>query len=125
MNAPFRSAEPQVGRADALDPATLAELRDLGADEYQALVRVFRDEAATRVESLRADAERGDARALASDAHSLKGSSASFGATGLAGLCSAVETALGEGDAHGVQRLLQEVAAEHERVRAALTNELA
>ena len=101
----------------------LAGLRELGAKEFQDLVTLFFEEGATRVAGLRATGENGDTGSLARVAHNLKGSSSTFGAAGLPDLCAQLESATSSGDRAEVPRLIDEVGAEFDRVRAALTEE--
>jgi HPt (histidine-containing phosphotransfer) domain-containing protein len=109
---------------NTLDPTTLAGLRDLGREEYHALIRLFLDEATACVAGLRAPRDNSDAQSLARGAHTLKGSSAAFGAMGLADLCAQIETAVFTGGGTGTESLLRELPLEFDRVRAALETEL-
>jgi histidine phosphotransfer protein HptB len=107
-----------------IDQATLAPLRGLGPKDFRELVRMFLEESEERVNKMLADAESGDPHAIASETHSLKGSSAAFGATRLVELCTQIEAALNAADEPGVRQLLYQVAVEYERARTALTEEL-
>ncbi len=82
-----------------LDPAVLQQLAaDTSADALPRLLDIYLQEIGQRVDAMlgldrtqqRADLER--------EAHSLKSSSASFGAPRLAGLCKGIESAAREGD---------------------------
>jgi HPt (histidine-containing phosphotransfer) domain-containing protein len=110
--------------APVLDREAVARLREWGPDEFQALIRTFLDEATVRVGGLRAAREKDDARSLARLAHSLKGSSANFGAPLLGVLCAEIEAAAVAEARTDLPRLVDEVIAEFDRVRAALTEEL-
>jgi HPt (histidine-containing phosphotransfer) domain-containing protein len=89
------------------------------------LIAMFLDEAPRRLAALREAAERGEARAVAREAHTLKGSCANFGARRLAGLCEQLE-ALGRAhDLASAADALAQLEVEFERVRAALGAELA
>jgi HPt (histidine-containing phosphotransfer) domain-containing protein len=107
-----------------LDQDTLAGLRELGADEFRELIRLFINEAAGRVDALRVAVVSGDRRSTAALAHSLRGSCVSFGAAGLAGCCVEIEDAIAR-DGRRLEGLVEATAAEFHRVSAALTKELA
>jgi HPt (histidine-containing phosphotransfer) domain-containing protein len=107
-----------------IDQGTIAGLRGLGPQDFRELVQMFLQEAEERVNKLLADAENGDAHAIASETHGLKGSSGAFGATRLVDLCTQIEAALAAVDEPGVRQLLYQTAVEYERARAALTEEL-
>src|SRR6185437_3647908 len=87
------------GRADAvpsvLDTATLDDIRaivgDEGADGLTGLIECFLDDAPRLIAAMHAALDAADAAALQSAAHTMKSTSALFGATALAGLCEALE----------------------------------
>ena len=108
----------------SIDRATLAGLRHLGPRDFRELVLMFLDDSKERVTQLLADREKGDSHAIAAETHTLKGSSASFGAKRLVELCTQIEAALAATEQPGVRQLLYQVAIEFERTRAALTKEL-
>lgn len=73
---------------------------------------------------MRALEDQGDAASLANVAHTLRGTSAAFGATRLAELCAEIEQAApGEGGID-LSALVNDVAIEFDRVRARLNEEL-
>jgi HPt (histidine-containing phosphotransfer) domain-containing protein len=78
-----------------LDPRVIASFREGDPDGAAGIVSLlidqFLDEAATQTQLLRAAGERGDAAALKSAAHNLKGSSTTMGAKRLGAACRAVE----------------------------------
>jgi CheY-like chemotaxis protein len=86
-------------RADAissvLDTATLDDIRaivgDEGADGLTGLIECFLDDAPRLIAAMHAALDAADAAALQSAAHTMKSTSALFGATALAGLCEALE----------------------------------
>jgi HPt (histidine-containing phosphotransfer) domain-containing protein len=119
-----------VRRSDAIgsapiDGRLIAPLRDLGPDDFSELIRMFLDEAAGRVARLRAIQQHGDVAELSGVSHALRGTSAAFGATGLAALCSEIEASATASEPGGLEMLVEAVALEFERVRTALTEELA
>jgi HPt (histidine-containing phosphotransfer) domain-containing protein len=117
-----RSVAPAV---DPIDQGLIAPLRDLGDNDFRELIRMFLDEAAGRVSSLRLIQREGEAPELASVSHALKGTSAAFGATRLAALCGEIEDGAGTASHDDLARLIDAVAVEFERVRSALSEELA
>ena len=107
-----------------LDGSALAGLRELGAAEFESLVRLFLTDGAARVAALREAAGKGDAHAIAELAHSLKGSSGTFGATALADICAELEAAASSGDLATALRLIDTVGAGFDRASRALQKEL-
>jgi HPt (histidine-containing phosphotransfer) domain-containing protein len=107
----------------ALDRQTLDELRDsIGGDvEFLAeLVDEFVADAPRQIASLRAAATTGDAVVARRAAHTLKGTSRTFGAAALAALCQEAEAAAGRGDLAVVVAGVDAIEAEWARVRADL-----
>ena len=107
-----------------LDGSALAGLRELGAAEFESLVRLFLTDGAARVAALREAAGKGDVHAIAELAHSLKGSSGTFGATALADSCAELQAAASSGDLATALRLIDAVGAGFERASGALREEL-
>ena len=107
-----------------LDGSTLAGLRELGAAEFENLVRLFLKDGAARVAALREAAGEGDAHAVAELAHTLKGSSGTFGATALADICANLEATASSGDLATALRLIDTVGAGFDRASRALREEL-
>lgn len=107
----------------ALDRQTLDELRDsVGGDaEFLAeLVDEFVADAPRQIASLRAAVSTGDAVVARRVAHTLKGTSRTFGAAALAALCQEAETAAGSDDLAPVVAAVDSIEAEWARVRAEL-----
>jgi HPt (histidine-containing phosphotransfer) domain-containing protein len=111
--------------ASPIDERLISPLRDLGADDFCQLIRMFLDEAAGRVARLQAIQEHGPALELAAVSHALRGTSAAFGATRLAALCLEIEEAAGALQSVDLAKVVAAVVVEFERVRTALTAELA
>jgi HPt (histidine-containing phosphotransfer) domain-containing protein len=87
-----------------LDPASVAQLRELGAtaDEFlRELVDEYTKDAAVRLERLAAALEKGDLRAAREEAHRLKGASGSVGAIAFSTLLAEVEAACEREDVVG------------------------
>ena len=84
-----------------LDMGRLDELRDsVGGDHefFAELVDEFVADAPVQLEALRAALSSGDADSARRAAHTLKGTSRTFGAETLASLCQEVESAAAAGD---------------------------
>ena len=107
----------------ALDMQALGELRDsVGGDAafLAELIDELLEDAPTQLESLRDAAETGDAIGARRAAHTLKGSSRTFGAVELAALCQEAERAAEAGELAGVLSGIDGIAAEWARVRTEL-----
>lgn len=112
-----------------LDQATLRNLRRLAPrGNSQALIELietFLENTSARLLELRAALTSGDGAAIARIAHSLKGSTGSFGALRLSGLLGRLE-ALGKSQTlAGAAEQLAEIEAEYARVQAVFAQELA
>jgi len=107
-----------------LDSALLAALRELGTDEFDSLVRLFLTDGAGRIAELRMAEATGDSDAMGRLAHSLKGSSSTFGAGTLAERCEELQTRAAAGDLAAASRLIVAIEAEFVPVSEALRDEL-
>jgi two-component system sensor histidine kinase/response regulator len=110
--------------ASPIDRTLITPLRDLGPDDFRQLIRMYLDEAAGRVARLQDLDREGEAAELGRVAHALRGTSAAFGASGLAELCAEVESTAPDGAGAGLSTLIEAVAREFALVSAALTEEL-
>jgi len=126
IEEPVRPAPPRhtASLASPIDDTLIAPLRDLGPDDLRELIRMFLDEAKGRVARLRVLRQQGDAPELAKVAHTLRGTSAAFGATRLTALCAEIEATRDTGEGVRLSTLIDAVAMEFERVQTALTEEL-
>jgi CheY-like chemotaxis protein len=93
-----------------LDVAQVQELRELAVATgeptfFRELVDQYLDQAASQLTELREAAARRDATALKAVAHSLRGASATVGATEVASVCVALEEAAARGEVAGADRL--------------------
>ena len=84
------------------------------------LIAEYRSDGTTRVADMRAALAAGEAEDLRRAAHTLKGSSASLGAVGLADACRAIEAAAREGRLDGLDGAVDSVAEQFDAVVAAL-----
>jgi HPt (histidine-containing phosphotransfer) domain-containing protein len=112
------------GAEGPIDSELIAPLRDLGSGDFHELIRLFLDEAASRVARLRAMRDQGDLASLAGIAHTLRGTSAAFGATRLGALCAAIEEARSGDSTINLSKLVDDVTREFDLVSAALGEEL-
>jgi HPt (histidine-containing phosphotransfer) domain-containing protein len=109
---------------EPIDKDVIRELRSL--DEpgegsfFSSLVAEFSSEGARLLAGVHQAVEGGDAMAMRNFAHSLKGSSGSMGATGLAKLCSELEGFGRHDDMLGAKRMLPLLQNEWNRVIKAL-----
>ena len=110
--------------AGLLDQTYVAGLRELGADEFDKLIRLFLKDGATRIAGLRTAQKTHDTRAMMKLAHSLKGSASSFGAGTLAARCGELQARAIAADAAEDARLIDRVHAEFVLASAALLEEL-
>ena len=117
-----------AGRDGVLDQAMLDRLRDLGEPGdttfFREIVKLFLDDAPRRLSGLGDAIGTGEAAEAGRFAHSIKGSAANLGASGLVGLCRDLESALASGSVAGAGELFAAIRAEYGRVADALSAEL-
>lgn len=90
----------------SLDPGALDGLLEtVGGDRdfVVELIDVYIADAPLQLQAMRAAVDQGDAAALVAPAHTLKGTSASMGANGLAGICAELEALARSGDVAGAE----------------------
>ena len=110
--------------AAELDPAGLANLREMAGDDeafLQELIDTFLNDGPVLVADMAAAQQAGDAAALRLASHSLKSNSAEFGAMAFSGLCKKIELLAREGKLDETAVLVEQAAAEFPGVAAALT----
>jgi two-component system sensor histidine kinase/response regulator len=110
--------------AGLLDQTYVEGLRELGADEFDKLIRLFLKDGATRIVGLRTAQKSNDTKAMMKLAHSLKGSASSFGAGTLAARCGELQARAIGADSAEYARLIDRVDAEFVLASAALLEEL-
>ncbi|MBC8101494.1 MAG: PAS domain S-box protein [Cytophagales bacterium] len=108
-----------------IDGEALAQLRALMTEGdpagFSELVAAFRGDGRGRMETLRGAVRGGDAAAIRSAAHALKGSSANMGARALPALCGKIEAfAMAETELTAIPPLLPELEEEWRRLEALL-----
>jgi HPt (histidine-containing phosphotransfer) domain-containing protein len=117
---------PETGRPEAavLDAQALAGLSMLdptGANKLvERVLGTYQGSLGRLMLQMSEARERGDHAAIRLAAHTLKSSSASIGALDLSRLCAAAETAVREGQADAVPRLVDDLQAEARRVAQAV-----
>ncbi|MGA7986845.1 MAG: response regulator [Candidatus Dormiibacterota bacterium] len=107
-----------------LDQTYVSGLRELGADEFDKLIRLFLRDGASRVTGLRTAQSINDTSAMARIAHSLRGSASSFGAGALAARCGELQARATSAGAAEDARLIDSVDAEFALASVALLREL-
>jgi HPt (histidine-containing phosphotransfer) domain-containing protein len=107
----------------ALDPHAINALRELnpGDDSFlRDLIQIYREDAPLRLTEIEESLASGDSRKLMIAAHSLKGSSANFGAEQLRAQCEEIERCGRQGELDPVAALLPALRQEYARVEAEL-----
>ena len=127
---PNDTAADPAASTDGLDPKAIDQLRDTVGDDNEVLAELidaFFEDAPTMAEDLRQAIEAGDVSGARIAAHSLKSSSAMFGAMKLSEHCRRIEELARAGSLDGASDLLSEVidalqtaTAELEAVRGSL-----
>lgn len=108
-----------------LDLAVMERLlEDTSVEFLPSLIEVFETESAQRVENIQANLAESDMSKLSVEAHSLKGTSATFGAESLRSLSERIEKSAKAGDTATVEELVPEIRARLSAVLSAL-NEFA
>ncbi len=117
-------ATPSTPPALAVEPAALAQLRELGGEQGEVLLaslaEQFIDSGQLLIADLKAAIEAGDAKLTKRIAHTLKGSAANFGAHALVAECGRVEMAVDARDLPTAAVAAAKISPEFEAVRAAL-----
>ena len=103
-----------------LDPAVIAELRELMGEDFAALIDAFLADSQLQIGAIADAAANDDADRVRREAHSLKGSCVNLGANDLAQLCGRTEALGRSGDCAAAQMMLPAVRSELDAVHAAL-----
>ena len=110
-----------------IDSKTLESLRELdggnGEDLVGELIDIFLEQAPQRVDGIKKAIAAADARSLSSQAHSLKGSAANFGADALTAICQRFETGGRKGSLGELRALLPDLDREFQAVCVALQDQ--
>jgi HPt (histidine-containing phosphotransfer) domain-containing protein len=108
----------QIGNS-AVDSATIMVLQEDGS-LLRELTELFACEAPEQLCKMRDAQRQGDSNQVAQAAHRLKGTAVTFGAAEMQRMCIDIEARARGGALDGVDRIIQELGAEVERVKAAL-----
>lgn len=104
-----------------LDLAVMERLlEDTSVEFLPSLIEVFETESAQRLANIQENLKQSDITKLSVEAHSLKGTSATFGAESLRSLSERIEKSAKAGDLATVEALVPEVPARLEAVISAL-----
>lgn len=95
-------------------------LDDTSVDFLPSLIEVFEVESAQRLENINSNLSNRDLSSLSVEAHSLKGTSATFGAESLRLLSEKIEKGAASGDLELVESLVPEIPAKLDSVLGAL-----
>lgn len=119
---------PAVNTSESVAASALRELRELASasddpGQFRELIELFLAELASGLASMGRALADGNAEELARLAHSLKGASASMGATGLALLCRALEERAKNRELDGAEQELKRIESEVYIVRETLEKE--
>jgi PAS domain S-box-containing protein len=113
--------------ADVIDPAMLADLKQMGGgngvDIIKDLLNLFRNDVPPLLTALRAAVTAGDPQKLKESAHSLKGGAANLGAKTMAALCFELEKKGRAGSVEGAAERLPAIEEQFRLVCAALEAE--
>jgi CheY-like chemotaxis protein/HPt (histidine-containing phosphotransfer) domain-containing protein len=127
-DGPDVAGEDTATAAAPLDAARLETLRSLQQEDQPdvllTLMGPFLKEAPSQISMLRAALARDDAEALASVAHSLKGSATNLGAVGMGAICLELEAIARSGELRSGDDAVARLELELDRVIAAFTAEL-
>jgi two-component system sensor histidine kinase/response regulator len=118
------AVDPRPPAPPAVDGAVIEQLATItdseGFSVLGELLNAFLAAAPARLDALDRAVAAGDLAGVADQAHALTGSSASFGARGMAGLCRQLRAVAEQGDVDPTRPLLRDLHAEFSRVRASL-----
>jgi two-component system, sensor histidine kinase and response regulator len=119
-----RGSEAAEEAEDPLDRTVTENLRDLGGVEMLSeLTEMFLEDTSSALTALEEALKSGDASSVERVAHTLKGSSGSMGARGMAELCAKLQDVGASSDLSRASLLLERLEAEFDRVRSALKAE--
>jgi signal transduction histidine kinase/CheY-like chemotaxis protein/HPt (histidine-containing phosphotransfer) domain-containing protein len=114
-------AIPSEADRSEIDLPTLQKLvREVGKNNLTTLVQVFLEELEKHTDNFKVGVSNGDLRLLGMSAHSLKSSTASFGAMGLSNLAQEIEERVNQDDVGGAASISLEFAEAVEKVRKKL-----
>lgn len=99
-----------------MDLKALAEKVDLEEAEYQEMIDLFLRTTSQHLIQLETAVETGDAKKIIESAHSIKGSAASLGLTGISGIAWGMEANARANNLNGANRAVQTIRVEMGRI---------
>ncbi|MDY6803668.1 MAG: response regulator [Cyanobacteriota bacterium] len=121
--SPMPETPPEVAIEEVLDMRTLQDLQDMVGDDVEGMVAIvdcYLEDAPEHLEQIEEAIAQGNAGELQMKAHSLKSSSASFGANVLAKMCKELEFMGRNRSLDGAAELFSRTMAEYQRVDVAI-----
>jgi HPt (histidine-containing phosphotransfer) domain-containing protein len=113
---------PAVAAAEmpALDMEIVEDLQEMMGSDYQSLIRIYLEDSPKLINQIQTALDNRDCAALVAPAHTLKSSSANLGAMALSDIAKTIEKSARNSDINTPLQVGAGMAAEFERVRAAL-----
>ena len=105
--APAERADPGLLTGELLDPATLAELRELHGDGLRELLELYLDDVGSQMPRLLTEIDNGETESVALSAHRLKGSSLAVGAVRVGVIAAELEIRAKAGDRDSAVELVR------------------
>jgi HPt (histidine-containing phosphotransfer) domain-containing protein len=121
---PLANGDGDGGRVDFinLDDAALANLRELGGDDFLGeVIDAFLGDAPQLIETLRRSLDEQNTEELRRAAHTLKSNGATLGAEEFAELCRTLEQSAKTGELDGASELVDRIGQEYRPLEEALT----
>ncbi|MFQ5614037.1 MAG: response regulator, partial [Anaerolineae bacterium] len=124
LPANFEAPVASPPASSAVDLAVLGQVRDMIGDEFSDLIAIFLDDTPYVLATMKEALARNDVDALQRTAHTLKSSSATFGAMALSTLCFELESLCQAGSLDGAANRVAQIEAAYEGVKSALEVEI-
>ncbi len=114
----------QPNSVPPIDTQVLENFREIAGDDFEGLlaevIDSYLEDSPSRLQAISDAIAQDDAKGLQQSAHALKSSSLTVGASLFSQLCAALESIGRAGTTQGASKLLSQLDAEYERVKAAL-----
>ncbi len=124
INNSERRSQELLDDPSPLDVATFSELREDIGDTFTRMIEVFLEDLPGYLQALERAVQERDYEAIRATAHTIKGSSANFGAQRLSEVCRQLEQKGRERSADDAEELMVALGRESDRVVAALNHEI-
>ncbi|WP_297800858.1 ATP-binding protein [Arenimonas sp. GDDSR-1] len=118
--APEAAPPAAAAQSPALDMEIVEDLQEMMGSDYQSLIRIYLEDSPKLIGQIQSALDNRDCTALVAPAHTLKSSSANLGAMALSDIAKTIEKSARSGDIDTPLQAGAGIAAEFERVRAAL-----